>query len=135
MKKYIYITLITVFSSIVLISCNKQNKEHLLGEWILITRPVADVDYRWYFKESKVYIMATDGNDNEPVTGDLDTCSFGPYVLKNGVLSIALEQGYCRESIYEGDWDIQVITQSYLTIRLQTDNGSHWYEFEKAVKE
>ena len=79
--------------------------------------------------------MATDGNDNEPITGEMDTCNFGPYVLKNGVLTIALEQGYCNESVYEGDWDIKVISQSYLTIRLQTDNGAHWYEFEKAIKE
>jgi len=135
MKKYIHITLITVFSSIVLISCNKQNKEYLLGEWILITKPVSDLDYRWFFKDSKVYIMATDGNDNEAPSGDLDTCDFGPYVIKNGVLTIALDPGYCRQMLYSGDWDIQLITESYLTIRQETDNGPEWYEFEKAVSE
>ncbi len=135
MRKFIYITLIGLFSSVLLPSCSKQNKEHLLGEWILLTRPIEDKDYRWYFKESKVYIMATDGNDNEPTTGEMDTCNFGPYVLKNGVLSIALQQGYCAQLLYEGDWHIAEISQSYLTIRLQTDNGSHWYEFEKAKKE
>ena len=135
MKKYIYIIVITFFSSIVLISCSKKNKAHILGEWILLTKPVDGIDYRWYFKESKVYIIATDGNDNEPPTGELDTCNIGPYVLKNGVLTIALEQGYCRQMLYSGDWDIQVITQSYLTIRQQTSSGPEWYEFEKAKKE
>ena len=135
MKKNLYISLAIIFSSICLISCNKQNREYLLGEWILITKPVPDLDYRWYFKESRVYIAATDGDDNEPPTGDLDTCNYGPYVLKNGVLTIALPEGYCRESVYARDWDIQVITESYLTIRRETDNGSQWYEFEKAVNE
>ncbi len=135
MKKYIYITLILLVSSMVLVSCSKQNKEYLLGEWILLTKPVEGLDYRWYFKESKVYMMSTDGNDNEILTGELDTCNFGPYVLKNGILSIALEQRYCNQMVYEGDWEIQAISQSYLTIRLQTDNGAEWYEFEKAIKE
>jgi len=135
MKKFVYITLIGFIGSILLFSCSKQNKEYLLGEWILLTRPVKDKDYRWFFKDSKVYIMAIDGNDNEPLTGEMDTCNFGPYVLKNGVLSIALKQGYCAQLTYEGDWDIQSISQSYLNIRLQTDNGSIWYEFEKAKKE
>ena len=103
MKNFLSATLIIIFFSLVLISCSKQNKEYLLGEWILITKPVEDLDYHWYFKESKVYIMATDGNDNEPSTGELDTCNIGPYVLKNGVLTIALEQGYCRQMLYSGD--------------------------------
>ncbi len=135
MKKHIYITLITIFSSIVLVSCSKQNKAYLRGEWILMTKPVPDLDYRWYFKETKVYIMATDGNDNKGATGELDTCNSGPYVLKNGVLSIALEEGYCRDMSYAGDWDIIVISESFLTIRRETKNGSQTYEFEKAVIE
>lgn len=135
MKKYTYTALITIFISILLISCNKKNKEYLLGEWILITKPVEDLDYHWYFKESKVYIMATDGNDNEVPTGDLDTCNYGPYVMKNGVLSIALTADYCQQMVYAGDWDVQLISESYLTIRRETENGSQWYEFEKAQSE
>ena len=132
MKNFVSITLITVFFSMVLISCKKQNKEYLLGEWILITKPIEELDYHWSFKESKVYIMATDGNDNEISTGDLDTCNSGPYVLKNGVLSIALTNQYCRQMVYAGDWDVQEISDSYLAIRRETESGSQWYEFEKA---
>jgi hypothetical protein len=132
MKKYAQKILILVFISTLLVSCNKQNKEHLLGEWILLTKPVEGLDYHWYFKDDKVYIMATDGNDNEIPTGELDTCNSGPYVLKNGVLSIALTEEYCRQMVYAGDWDIQVISESFLTIRRQTESGSQWYEFEKA---
>ena len=132
MKNFVSITLITVFFSMVLISCKKQNKEYLLGEWILITKPLQELDYHWSFKESKVYIMATDGNDNEIPTGDLDTCNSGPYVLKNGVLSIALTNQYCRQMVYAGDWDVQEISDSYLAIRRETESGSQWYEFEKA---
>jgi hypothetical protein len=132
MKKYAQKILILVFISTLLVSCNKQNKEHLLGEWILLTKPVEEFDYHWYFKDDKVYIMATDGNDNEIPTGELDTCNSGPYVLKNGVLSIALTEEYCRQMVYAGDWDIQVISESFLTIRRQTESGSQWYEFEKA---
>lgn len=132
MKKYAQKILILVFISTMLVSCNKQNKEYLLGEWILLTKPVKELDYHWYFKESKVYIIATDGNDNEIPTGELDTCNYGPYVLKNGVLSIALTEEYCRQMVYAGDWDIQVISESFLTIRRETENGSQWYEFEKA---
>jgi len=132
MKKYAHTLLILVFISIMIVSCNKQNKEYLLGEWILLTKPVEELDYHWFFKNDKVYIMATDGNDNESPTGDLDTCNYGPYVLKNGVLSIALTDKYCRQMVYSGDWDVQVISESYLTIRRETDNGSQWYEFEKA---
>lgn len=115
-----------------MISCSKQNKEYLLGEWILITKPVEDLDYHWYFKENKVYVMATDGNDNEARTGELDTCNYGPYVLKNGVLSIALTEKYCRQMVYVGDWDVQEISDSHLSIRRETESGSQWYEFEKA---
>lgn len=132
MKKYAQKILILVFISTMLVSCNKQNKEYLLGEWILLTKPVKELDYHWYFKEDKVYMMATDGNDNEIPTGELDTCNYGPYVLKNGVLSIALTEEYCRQMVYAGDWDIQVISESFLTIRRETENGSQWYEFEKA---
>ncbi len=132
MKKYIYTIFISISISILFVSCNKQNKEYLLGEWVLITKPVEELDYHWSFKESKVYIMATDGNDNEAPTGELDTCNYGPYVLKNGVLSIALTEEYCRQMVYAGDWDIHLISESYLTIRRETENGSQWYEFEKA---
>ena len=132
MKKYIYTIFISISISILFVSCNKQNKEYLLGEWILITKPVPKLDYHWYFKDSKVYIMATDGNDNGGLTGELDTCNHGPYVLKNGVLSIGLTEEYCRQMVYAGDWDVQAISQSYLTIRRETESGSQWYEFEKA---
>jgi hypothetical protein len=133
MKKFMSITFSLFFSSLLLISCSKKNKEYLLGEWILITKPNPDLEYKWFFKESNVYIMATDGNENEGFTGELDTCNFGPYVLKNGVLSIALTEGPCRSMVYAGDWDIQEISESYLTIRRKTDEGSQWYEFDKAV--
>jgi hypothetical protein len=132
MKKYAFAILSLVFISTMFISCNKQNKEYLLGEWVLMTKPVEELDYHWYFKEDKVYITATDGNDNDIPTGELDTCNYGPYVLKNGVLSIALTEKYCRQMVYAGDWDVQVISEAFLTIRRETESGSQWYEFEKA---
>ena len=135
MKKYIYITIISIFTSIVLTSCNKKNKEYLLGEWSLITKPISDLEYKWAFKEDKVYIISTDGIENEAKTGDLDTCSFGPYVMKNGVISIALVEAPCNQMVYTGDWDVQSISESYLSIRRQTKNGSQWYDFEKVVSE
>lgn len=135
MKKYIFIVIITVVGSIIFSSCNKQNNEYLLGEWELLTKPREDVEYKWYFNESKAYIMATDGKDNEEHTGEIDTCAYGAYVLKNGVLTLALPENPCRESVYAGDWDIQGLTASYMTIRRETDNGTQWYEFKKKTVE
>ena len=137
MRKFIHIILIGVFSVFLVISCSKQNKKYLLGEWILISKPAEHehLDYKWYFKDTKVYIMATDGNDNEPIIGEIDTCNFGPYVLKNGILTIALTEEYCRQMVYAGDWSIEAISESFLTIRRETSSGSQWYEFEKAKKE
>lgn len=112
-------------------SCNKQNQEYLLGEWNLLSKPVQDVDYKWYFNESKVYITATDANENDAQTGEMDTCAYGAYVLKNGVLTLALPSGPCRGSVYTGDWDIQGLTETFMTIRRETENGTQWYEFEK----
>ena len=54
------IALILIFNS-----CKKQNQEYLLGEWNLISKPVQELEYKWYFNSSKVYVMATDGNENE----------------------------------------------------------------------
>lgn len=135
MKKYLYLSLITVFGSILLGSCNKQNQEYLFGEWDLISKPSEGIEYKWFFDESKVYIMATDANENDGFTGELDTCAYGAYVLKNSVLSIALPEVACRGSVYAGDWDIQGLTESYMTIRRETDNGSQWYEFKKNTGE
>ena len=56
MKKYAQKILILVFISTMLVSCNKQNKEYLLGEWILLTKPVEELDYHWSFKNDKVYM-------------------------------------------------------------------------------
>ena len=135
MKKYLFISLIAFLGSLILSSCNKQNKEYLLGEWELLTKPRAEVEYKWYFNETKAYIMATDGKENEEHTGEIDTCSYGAYVLKNGVLTLALPLYPCRESVYAGDWDIQGLTNSYMTIRMETENGTHWYEFKKKTVE
>ena len=131
MKKYFQISIIFAVCSTVLISCNKQNKEFLLGEWNLLSKPYEDLEYKWYFTQQKVYVMATDGDENQDLTGELDTCASGAYVLKNGVLTLALPEFPCRGTVYAGDWDIQGLTDSYMTIRRESSNGTQWYEFEK----
>lgn len=138
MKNYLFIVLITVVGSLIFSSCNKQNKEYLLGEWELLTKPSGysdTIEYKWYFNESKVYIMATDGKENEIQTGEIDTCAYGAYVLKNAVLTLALSVHPCKGSVYAGDWDIQGLTASYMTIRRETDSGTQWYEFKKKTVE
>lgn len=120
------IALILIFNS-----CKKQNQEYLLGEWNLISKPVEELDYKWSFTSSKVYVMATDGNENESATGDLDTCSFGAYILKNGVLNMGLKEAPCRGSVFNGDWDIQGLTEQHMTLRRETSSGTQWYEFSK----
>lgn len=130
MKKNIALILSLIVMT-VFTACNKQKKEHLLGEWDLLSKPVEEVTYRWYFTDSKVYIMATDGDENGGFTGDLDTCAYGAYVLKNGVLTLALPEYPCRGSVYHGDWDIQGLDDSYMTIRRETESGTQWYEFQK----
>ena len=124
------IALVLIFNS-----CKKQNQEYLLGEWNLISNPNPDIEYKWYFTSSKVYVMATDGNDKEPHTGELDTCSFGAYILKNGVLTMALKETYCRGYVFNGDWDIQGLTEEYMTLRRETSSGTQWYEFSKKGSE
>ena len=124
------IALILIFNS-----CKKQNQEYLLGEWNLISKPVEELEYKWYFNSSKVYVMATDGNENEAATGELDTCSFGAYILKNGVLTMALKEAPCRGSVFNGDWDIQGLTEEYMTLRRETSSGTQWYEFTKKGSE
>ena len=124
------IALVLIFNS-----CKKQNQEYLLGEWNLISNPNPAIEYKWYFTSSKVYVMATDGNDNEPQTGELDTCSFGAYILKNGVLTMALKETYCLGYVFNGDWDIQGLTEEYMTLRRETSSGTQWYEFSKKGSE
>ena len=129
MKKYLYLSLLLF--SVALSSCNKQNQQYLLGEWELLTKPYPDLTYRWYFTEEKVYIMATDGNTNEILSGEIDTCSSGSYILKNGVLTLGLPNNACRGSVYNGDWDIQALNENVMALRRETNSGTQWYEFQK----
>ncbi len=131
MKKIVSSLAFISILSFVFSACNKQNQEYLLGEWNLLSKPVEDVDYKWYFTESKVYVMATDAKENEGFTGELDTCALGAYYLKNGVLTMALPVGPCRGTTYAGDWDVQGLTKEFMTLRLETNNGAIWYEFQK----
>lgn len=131
MKGLFKVAFALIISSVVFVSCNKQNEEQLKGTWNLLSKPVENVVYKWKFTDSRVFVMATDANENEGLTGDLDTCSFGAYVLKNGVLTLALEVRACRGSTYAGDWDVQTLNAEFLTIRNETSNGTIWYEFEK----
>jgi len=131
MKKIVLPLAFLAIISFVFSSCNKQNQEYLLGEWNLLTKPLEDVDYKWYFTESKVYVMATDADENAGFTGELDTCAFGAYVLKNGVLTMALPVGPCRFTTYAGDWNVQGLSKEFMTLRLETNNGTIWYEFQK----
>lgn len=112
-------------------SCNKQNKEYLLGDWDLISKPAEELDYVWSFTETKVAVMATDADENDSLTGALDTCAYGAYILKNGVLTLALPENPCRGSVYNGDWDIQKLSDEFMTLRRETNSGTQWYEFKK----
>ena len=132
MKKLSILLIFVVLISLVT-SCNKQNKEYLLGDWDLISKPNEDVHYVWSFTETKVAVMATDADENSIATGELDTCAYGSYILKNGVLTMALPAVACRGSVFSGDWDVQNLTDQYMTIRLETASGSHWYEFKKQI--
>ena len=129
MKNYAYLSLFLF--CIALSSCNKENREYILGEWELLTKPDSDLTYRWSFTEDIVYIMATDANTNESLTGEIDTCSSGSYLLKNGVLTLGLPERSCRGSVYNGDWDIQALNENVMALRRETNNGTQWYEFQK----
>lgn len=129
MKKLSFLPILFVLITIV--SCKKQNKEYLIGDWDLVSKPIEDVSYVWSFTETKVTVMATDANENDGPQGDLDTCAHGSYILKNGVLTLALPEQPCRGTVYNGDWDIQSLTSEFLTIRRETGTGTQWYEFQK----
>ena len=75
--------------------------------------------------------MATDGNTNEILSGEIDTCSSGSYILKNGVLTLGLPNNACRGSVYNGDWDIQALNENVMALRRETNSGTQWYEFQK----
>lgn len=130
MKKILSLPVIIFLFAITLVSCNQQNREFILGEWTLLSKPVDGVVYKWIFTEDNVYVLATDANENEGFTGELDTCASGAYILKNGVLTLAVEENPCRGSIFAGDWDIQSLDENFMTLRNE-DSGSVWYEFEK----
>lgn len=129
MKKLGFLPLLFVLVS--LISCNKQNNEYLLGDWDLVSKPSNDIQYIWSFTQSSVAVMASDANENDAITGELDTCAFGAYILKNGVLTLALPEHPCRGSVYNGDWDIQNLTEDFMTLRREAGSGTQWYEFKK----
>ncbi len=129
MKNYAYLLLLLF--CLTLSSCNQENKEYILGEWELLTKPDSDLTYRWSFTEDKVYIMATDANTNESLTGEIDTCASGSYLLKNGVLTLGLPERPCRGSVYNGDWDIQALNENVMALRRETNSGTQWYEFQK----
>jgi hypothetical protein len=133
MKKFTYLFLILI--SFGLISCNKENQNFLLGEWNLITKPDSDLTYRWVFSEEKVSVLATDANVNQGLTGELDTCSSGSYVLKNGILTLGMPIAPCRGSVYDGDWDIQALNENVMALRRESKNGTQWYEFQKVTSE
>jgi hypothetical protein len=133
MKKLTCLTIFLV--SVFLFSCNKQNQDFLLGEWELLTKPDNDLMYKWFFTTDKVYVMATDANENEGFTGEIDTCSSGSYILKNGILTLGLPERPCRGSAYNGDWDIQALNENVMALRRETKNGTEWYEFLKVTTE
>lgn len=131
MKNIFKISCLLLISSSLFIGCKKQHEEFIKGTWELLSKPNEEVEYLWTFTDSKVYVMATDAHENDAQTGELDTCSYGAYVLKNNVLTIALDVAPCRSSTYAGDWDIQGLDNDFMTLRLETSNGTIWYEFEK----
>ncbi len=122
---------LALFVAISFVSCNKQNKEFLLGDWELMSKPNDELDYIWSFTETNVTVMATDADENDGPQGDLDTCAAGSYILKNGVLTLALPEQPCSGSVYNGDWDIQNLSKDFLTVRRETAFGTQWYEFQK----
>jgi hypothetical protein len=131
MKIFPYFSILLIL--LTLLSCNKKNQDYLFGEWDLLTKPNPDLDYKWHFTEDKVYILATDANENESSIGELDTCSYGSYILKNGIITIALPERPCRGSVFNGDWDIQVLNENVMALRRETRNGPNWYEFKKEI--
>ena len=131
MKKYTRPILLLFF--VLLISCNKKNQDYLLGDWELLTKPNADLTYKWYFTEDKVYVMATDADERGGEK--IDTCASGSYILKNGILTLGLPERPCRGSVYNGDWDIQSLNENVMALRRETKNGTEWYEFQKVTQE
>ena len=131
MKKYTLF--IIIFSSVMLSSCNRQNKINILGDWELLSRPSGydNINYRWSFEEDDVHVMATDAKENQGITGEIDTCASGSYTIKNGVLTLALPELPCRGSSYTGDWEIQTLNETGMTLKRETDSGTQWYEFQK----
>ena len=131
MKKYTLF--IIIFSTVMLYSCNRQNKINIIGDWELLSRPAGydDLNYRWSFDDDIVYIMATDAQENEAQTGEIDTCASGSYTIKNGVLTLALPARPCRGSSYTGDWEINTLNETGMTLKRETDSGTQWYEFQK----
>ncbi len=48
---------------------------------------------------------------------------------------MALKEAPCRGSVFNGDWDIQGLTEEYMTLRRETSSGTQWYEFTKQGSE
>jgi len=44
---------------------------------------------------------------------------------------MALPVGPCRFTTYAGDWNVQGLSKEFMTLRLETNNGTIWYEFQK----
>lgn len=132
MRKLLYLIIPVLFVVLLTTSCEEQNAQNLIGEWELSSKPYEEFDYKWKFTNSQVIIFATD--NRIPYDGAFDTCQVGNYVLKNGVLTIAAEAAFCNYTIFVGDWDIEKLDNSFLTLRREAENGSTWYEFKKIVE-
>lgn len=132
MKKLLYLIIPVLSIVLFTTSCEEENAQNLIGEWELVSKPDQNFEYKWKFTNSQIIISATD--NQVPYDGSFDTCVVGNYVMKNGVLTIAAELIYCNYSLYVGDWDIEKLDNSFLTIRQESNNGSTWYEFQKIVE-
>ena len=138
MRKLFFV-LLPAFFLMTIISCSEENAQNLIGRWELLSKPFEEVEYYWVFTSSKFNAEATNADENDAPTGELDTCGgadgVGNYVLKNGVLTIAAAEFPCRGTVYVGDWDIEKLDKNFMTLRRESDNGSQWYEFTKVTEE
>lgn len=132
MRKLLYLIIPGLFVVLFTTSCEEENAQNLIGDWELVSKPNEGYDYKWTFTNSQVITQATDLF--YPMDGGFDTCVVGNYVLKNGVLTVAAANNFCNYSLYVGDWDIEKLDNSFLTIRREAENGSTWYEFKKIVE-
>jgi hypothetical protein len=128
MFNFFKFSLVIVFFVFIISGCDRFKDRRIQGHWKLIG--ATDVNTRnrkIYFRFEKGRVAISNGNVNNIE----DTCSYGRYFIKNGILEIAAPETYCYGTTYHGDWTIVTFRKDYLVITQDNHLNMRTYEFIK----